>query len=138
VETLIIDSHALIAFLQGEVGAERVASLLGGAREGKVRALMSTVNLGEVAYVTERLLGLRSAQAALAAIDQLPVEILDVDRSVALHAAHFKALYKLPYVDALVAAVARLYGGTVLTGDRDFTAVEAVVSVEWLPIRQIR
>ncbi len=133
-ETLVIDSHALIAFLGGEVGAERVATLLQAAREGKVRALMSTVNLGEVAYVAERRLGLRSAQAALAAIDQLPIEIIDVDRSVALCAAHFKAVYKLPYLDALVAAVARLHAGTVLTGDKDFTALEAVVPVEWLPI----
>ncbi len=129
----MIDSHALIAFLKGEVGAERVASFLKAAGEGKVRALMSTVNLGEVAYVTERRLGLRPAQAVLAAIDQLPIEILPVDRSVALSAAHLKAVHKLPYVDALVAALAQLHEGAVLTGDRDFAAVEAVVGVEWLP-----
>ena len=133
-QTFVIDSHALIAFLQGEVGAERVATLLAAAREGKVRALMSTVNLGEVAYITERRLGLHRAQAALAAIEQLPIEILAVDRSVALSAAHLKAIHKLPYVDALVAAVAQLHEGTVLTGDRDFAAVEVVVRVEWLPV----
>ena len=131
--TLVIDSHALIAFLKGEVGAERVASFLKAACEGKVRAVMSTVSLGEVAYVTERRLGLHPAQAVLAAIDQLPIEILPVDRSVALSAAHLKAVHKLPYVDALVAALAQLHEGAVLTGDRDFAAVEAVVGVEWLP-----
>lgn len=133
-QTFVIDSHALIAFLQGEVGAERVAAFLAAAREGKVRALMSTVSLGEVAYITERRLGLHRAQAALAAIEQLPIEILAVDRSVALSAAHLKAIHKLPYVDALVAAVAQLHEGTVLTGDRDFAAVEVVVRVEWLPV----
>ena len=130
--TLVIDSHALIAFLKGEVGAERVAGFLKAAGEGKVRAVMSTVNLGEVAYVTERRLGLPRTQAALAAIDQLPVEILPVDRRAALAAAHLKAVHKLPYVDALVAALAQLHGGAVLTGDRDFAAVEAAVEVEWL------
>ena len=36
-------------------------------------------------------------------------------------------------MDALVAALAQLEQGTVLTGDRDYEAVESVVSIEWLP-----
>jgi predicted nucleic acid-binding protein len=134
VPTIVIDSHALLAFLRGEEGAERVAAHMEDARAGKVRAVMSTVNLGEVAYVTERRLGLRAAQAALAAIDQLPIEILPVDRAMALSAAHFKAVHGLPCIDALVATLAESEGGTVLTGDRDFAAIEAVVPVEWLPV----
>jgi predicted nucleic acid-binding protein len=133
VQTIVIDSHALLAFLGGEGGAERVAVFLRSAREGKLRAVMSTVNLGEVAYVTERRLDLRSAQAALAAIDQLPIEILPVDQAVALIAAHLKAVHKLPYIDASVAALAHSEAGTVLTGDRDFTAIEHLIPVEWLP-----
>lgn len=132
VQTIVIDSHAFIAFLGGEVGATHVAGVLAAARERKVRALMSTVNLGEVVYVTERRLGLRPAQAVLAAIDQLPIEILPADRAMALSAAHLKAVHRLPYVDAFVAALAQSQGGTVLTGDRDFAAVEHVIPIEWL------
>jgi predicted nucleic acid-binding protein len=131
--TMALDSHALVAFLGDEAGAERVAALFESAQEGGVRVIMSTINLGEVAYVTERREGLTRAQAVLSAIDQLPLEILPVDRSVALSAAHLKAAHGLPYVDAVVAAIAQAYGGAVLTGDRDFTAVEAGMPIEWLP-----
>jgi predicted nucleic acid-binding protein len=133
VPIVVVDSHALLAFLRGEAGAEQVAALLESARRGRVRAIMPTLTLGEVAYVTERRSGLRAAHAALAAIDQLPIEVLAVDRVVALSAAHLKAAQGLHYVDATVAALASVEGGAVLTGDQDFAAIEAEVPVEWLP-----
>jgi ribonuclease VapC len=53
-ETYVLDSYAILALLGGEPSGEEVAQILRRAREGAARALMTWVNLGEVAYIVER------------------------------------------------------------------------------------
>jgi ribonuclease VapC len=72
------------------------------------------------------------AQAALAAVEQLPVEILPVTNERVLAAAHIKANYTIAYADAFAVASAQELDGLVVTGDLEFTAVEKLVPVEWL------
>lgn len=135
---IILDSYALLAYLQGEAGEQRVAKVLQQAQLNEQSAAISMINLGEVLYITERRKGLQAAglQAAmevLAAIQQLPVQILEVDQRLVLAAAHIKANYSLSYADAFVVATAQLLEGAVLTGDPEFRSVEGLVNVEWLP-----
>ncbi|NPV81681.1 MAG: hypothetical protein HPY52_15705 [Firmicutes bacterium] len=47
------DSHAILAWLQGETGGEVVTSLLERARHGEVKLSMSVINLGEILYIIE-------------------------------------------------------------------------------------
>ena len=72
----ILDSYALLAYLGGEPGMARVKTLLQEAEGGDCRACMSIINLGEVIYITERERGLPRAQAVLAMIESLPIELL--------------------------------------------------------------
>ena len=132
-DTMVLDTHAVMALLQDETGAGRVQDHLDRALNGECRAVLLSVSLGEVASAVERRSGLEGAKLALAVVDQFPVEVLPTDRQVALTAGHLKATRGLHYMDALVAALAQLEEGTVVTGDRDFGAVESVVSIEWLP-----
>lgn len=94
---------------------------------------MSVINLGEVMYTVERRRGLRSALEALAAVDQLPLRLAEVDRPRTLRAARLKASTSMGYADCFAAALARELGAVLLTGDRDFKAVEGSVAIEWLP-----
>ncbi len=96
-------------------------------------ALLSIISLAEIAYIAERAGGLPAAQAALSAIQDLPIEVADVGRRDALAAAHVKARHPISLADAFVVALAASEGGTVLTGDPEFLAVEKSVPVEWLP-----
>ena len=89
-------------------------------------------NVGEVLYITEREIWLAPAQAALAAIDQLPIEILPVTKEASLAAAHIKANHPIAYADAFAVAAAQEFNATVLTGDPEFQAVSELVTVEWL------
>ena len=77
----VLDSFALLAYLQGEVGMPRVRAILTEAEEGQHTIYASLINVGEVLYTIEREHGLTEAQRALAAIDQLPVEIVPVSRA---------------------------------------------------------
>lgn len=131
----VLDSFAVLAFLGGEAGMERVQAVLQAAKRGQASVHMSSICLGEVLYITERERGLSVAQKILAAIEQMPIDILDATRARVLAAAHIKANYRVSYADAFAVAAAQEIGAAVLTGDPEFATVEAanVIHVEWLP-----
>ena len=87
----VLDSFALLAYLEGEAGRPRVRELMSGAESGKHLLYISLINLGEVLYIIEREKDLFVAQRALAAVDQLPLQIVPVSRAAVLAAAHVKA-----------------------------------------------
>lgn len=93
---------------------------------------MSVINLGEVLYITERKRGLEQSRQVLAAIEQLPLFIVDADRVLALAAAHIKASFPLSYADAFAIALAQQKKACVVTGDKEFEQVESLIAVEWL------
>jgi ribonuclease VapC len=125
----VLDSFALLAYLEGEAGMPRVRSVLEGAQAKRHAVYLSLINLGEVLYITERERGLVEARRALGAIDQLPVGIVAVSRITVLAAAHVKAF-------AVVAA--QDHDGVVVTGDPEFRPLvdAGLVHVEWLPRRR--
>ncbi len=133
----VLDSFALLAYLEGEAGKSRVKALMNGAESGKFFVYISLINLGEVLYITEREKDLYVAQRTLAAVDQLPLKIVPVTRSAVLAAAHVKACYPISYADAFAVTTAQDCHCVLLTGDPEFRAVEAdgIIAVEWLPRR---
>jgi predicted nucleic acid-binding protein len=130
---IVLDSFAMLAYLGGEPGMDRVQAVLVDSGLMKSRVVMSIINLGEVLYITERELGLPKAQAVLAAIEQLPLVILPTEKDAVLAAAHIKASHRLAYADAFAAA-AQATGGTILTGDPEFTTVQDLIPIEWLQV----
>jgi ribonuclease VapC len=128
----ILDSFALLAYFQGEKGLSRVKMVLQQADRSACRACISLINLGEVAYITEREQGLSQAQAILAVVDELTIQVLPATRQAVLDAAHIKANYPLAYADAFAVVAAQAEKGVLLTGDPEMEAVEGLVPLEWL------
>ena len=128
----VMDSYALLAYLGGETGMRRVKEVLKEATQGRCEVLHSIINLGEVLYITERELGVTSAHTALAAVEQLPIEILPATKEVVLAAAHVKANYRVAYADAFAVVGAQEYNATLLTGDPEFDQMKDIVKIEWL------
>ncbi len=128
----VLDSFAALAYLEGELSADRVRVILQDAHTGLCKVFMSLINLGEVLYITEREQGLTKAQAALAAIEQLPIKILPATQQAVFAAAHIKAQYRISYADAFAIAAAQEHGAAVVTGDPEFSQAQACVRLEWL------
>jgi ribonuclease VapC len=131
--TYLLDSFALLAFLQGEAGMARIQQALEEAQKDRCGVFMCIINLGEVLYIIEREQGLVKAHEALAAIQQLPIQILPADEQTVLAAAHIKANHVLSYADAFAVTCAQSFNAIVITGDREFESVESLINVEWLP-----
>ena len=92
----VLDSFALLTYLQDEPAASRIEKLLEGAGKEKCRLLLSIISLGEILYITERRGGLVKAQDALALIQQLPIEILAADEQTVLAAANIERTILFP------------------------------------------
>ena len=131
----VFDSFALLALFQNEPAADRVTELLQDAERGQVSLTMTVVNLGEVVYRTVRQHGVERGRAVLARIGELPIDIIDANRDLALAAATIKATYRIGYADCFVVALAQQLNATVITGDPDFQEVAHLVAIEWLPQR---
>lgn len=128
----VLDSYALLAYLNGETGQKRVEEILTSAQVGDAFAFLCTLNLGEVLYIVERRRGLQQAQMILALIDSLPLHQVEVTRSLVLDAAHIKARHAISYADAFVTAIAQVEEACIVTGDPEFKSVESLVKIDWL------
>jgi predicted nucleic acid-binding protein len=134
VDSFVLDSFALLAFLEAEPGSDRVMELLELASKSKARIYMCIVNLGEVMYIVERELGLQKAQETLARIDELPITVVEVDRQLTFAASHLKVDCPIAYADCFAAALSQVKSATLVTGDPEFKKIEAKcnLQVEWL------
>lgn len=132
----VLDSFALIAYFEGESGGDLVKRLFERATKGGCELFLNVVNLGEIAYIVERERGLSEVQETLARIDELPISIGDVDRRLALAAAHLKARYPIAYADCFAAALAQVKDAALVTGDPDFKSagVDAAIPIVWLSV----
>lgn len=137
-QAFVLDSFALLAYLEGEAGMMRVRDVLEDAAVRRQPVYLSLINLGEVLYITERERGLVAAGRTLGAVDELPIELVDVSRTTVLSAARIKASFRISYADAFAVVTARDHAATVITGDPEFRDVAhaGVVEVEWLPRRR--
>jgi predicted nucleic acid-binding protein len=129
----ILDSYALLAYLGGEPGRQRVDELLRASAAGKAELYLCLINYGEILYIIERERGLPQTQLAIAAIDQLPLGVVQASRELTFAAAHVKARFGLAYADCFAVALAQALEGTVVTGDPEFSRVSHLVGVEWIP-----
>lgn len=130
---LVLDSFALLAYLQDEPAASHIEKILENAAKEKHILLLSMINLGEILYITERKGGVAKTQDTLALIQQLPIEIRSVNEQTVFAAAHIKANHSISYADSFVVATAIEANAVVITSDPEFHSVETIVKVEWLP-----
>ncbi len=135
-KSYVLDSYAVLMYFQGEAGADQVEELLRESALGKNKTLLSVINLGEIAYITQRKAGREGQLKLLSAFDFLPVTVVAADRQLTLLAAEIKARHAISYADCFALALARLNNGVVVTGDPEFKKAEAETPIHWLPVKK--
>jgi len=128
----VLDAYALMAYLEGEPGAETIRNLLLQSLRGEMHLVVTTINLGEVYYNIARTNSLEIADRLVGKLIDLPIEIASVDGELALQAARLKAETPIAFADCFAAALAQLRECPVVTGDKEFQRLESKVRVEWL------
>jgi len=130
--TKVLDSYALMAFFEDEPGADFVRGLLQKAVESDTTLLMTVVNLGEVWYAIARNNSPEIADQYIHEIKGMGVEIVEADWNLTRQAAAFKANGNISYADCFAAALAKLKKAELVTGDKEFKALEGEVKIAWV------
>ena len=128
----VLDSFALLAFLRGEAGDDKVAALLEKAGERDLPLPMTEVNYAEVQYIILRKDGAARWADVARDLPTLPIEFHPADRELSDLAADFKSRFSLSLADAFAAALARKHKAELVTGDPEFKAVEKEIKINWL------
>ena len=131
-KAIVLDSWAVMAYLEDEPSAERVADIIADAHENNTPLLMTVVNLGEVWYIVAREASEADADRCEKELRRLGVEVVDADWSLTQQAARYKSHNRMSYADCFAAALAKQKKAHLVTGDNEFKHVEGEISIVWL------
>lgn len=131
----ILDSCAVIAFLQDEPGAQIVTEILENPGN---RCLLHAINACEVYYDIYRRSGEGDASALEEVLATAGIELMEtIPSALWKTAGQFKAEWRrVSLADCLALALALLENGTVLTSDHH--ELEPIAEATACPIRFIR
>ncbi len=128
----ILDSYALITYLERQQGYEEVCVVFQESVDKNREIYLSVINWGEVIYHALRTGGEQKAQRAIDVMAALPFEIVEVDKELTLQAAQLKASHRMSYADCFAAALAMKKKCELVTGDKEFKQVEKTLRIRWI------
>lgn len=127
----LLDTSAILTFLEDEAGAERVEDLL---RSEEV--VVPFLVLLETLYITLQERTEDVAEKRYALLKQLPATYLwHMDEPTLLTAARFKAQFHISLADAVIAAFAVTQDTILVHKDPELEALNAMVPQEVLPYK---
>ena len=128
----VLDTWAVIAYLEDEPSAVQIGELIAAAHDEQIPVYMSVVNVGEVWYTIAREISEAEADTSVKELRDLRIRFQDVDWGLTREAARFKSHQKMSYADCYAAALAKLRMADLVTGDGEFRSVEDQVSIQWV------
>lgn len=131
-KSIVLDSWAVLAYLEDENPGKQVAEILANAHEHGMSLLMTTINAGEVWYILAREVSETEAERAVTDLKRLGIQFLDADWNLTRLAAGFKAKHRMSYADCFAAALAKENRADLVTGDKEFRQVESEIKIHWL------
>lgn len=131
--TYALDASAVLRFLDGEAGADRVGEIIKGHLSGAHRVVISAIHWGEVAGVTCKLHGTQALDLVLSRLLSFGLEIVDITAERAVRAAQIKLKRKLSYADAFgVELASDSPEHCLVTADFDLKPAAYDVKIEFL------
>jgi predicted nucleic acid-binding protein len=137
--TYVLDSSAILRYVDDEAGADRVAEIIKSHLAGQCVAIMSALHWGEVAGIVCKTHGKQAMEMLLARLSAFGLQVIAADGERAVRASLIKLKRDLPYVDAFGVELAGDSGDHVfVTADFDFKAAGRDVKVEFLAAKSER
>jgi predicted nucleic acid-binding protein len=131
-KTFVLDTSALMTFIEQEDGAERVRDIL-----LHQAIIIPWLSLLETVYISQRELGEEEALTRYALLKQLNAKIIwEADEALLLNAARIKSTHRLSLADAVIAAIAFQNKATLLHKDPEYEPLQDVVEMEILPYKK--
>jgi predicted nucleic acid-binding protein len=134
--TYVLDSSAILRYLDNEAGAERVAEIIKSHLAGRCAAIISALHWGEIAGITCKAHGRGAMELVLSRLSAFGFEVVPADAERAVRASLIKLKRQILYVDAFgVELAAEARGRVFVTADFDFKPASRDVKIEFLPAK---
>lgn len=131
-DPFVLDTSALMTFIEKEEGAERVREIL-----LKNSIIIHWLSILETVYIAQRELGEEEALTRYALLRKLNAKIIwDADESLLLNAAHIKSTHSLSLADSVIAAIANQQNAILLHKDPEYESLQDVIKMEILPYKK--
>jgi uncharacterized protein len=129
----LLDSYALLAYLNKEGNFQKVQKALSEAQGSGRPLLMNEINVGETYYILCRKRNREKAEFFLdTVLPGLPISVVSNTFDDVMAAARIKAEYPLSFADCFAVATARREDAMVFTGDPEFKKIEHMLTIDWL------
>jgi len=128
----VLDSYAVIAYLERETGHDEVAKIFEECVTKDREVFVCVVNWGEVIHHALRAGGETTATLAEDAMRALPLQIVEANKELTLQAARLKAANRMSYADCFAAALALKKKCELVTGDKEFRQIEGDIKIRWM------
>ena len=129
--TKVVDSWALVAWVQDEAAAPAVEAFLRQGDSGAVELCMSWINVAETFYILAKRASPAVAEEFLARLPSLPIRTVLADEEGIMAAARIKAAHPVAFGDAFAIGLAQAEQASVITGDDEIRRC-ALVPVDWI------
>lgn len=116
----VVDSSAWLSYFAGDKNSEIFAIAIENIDE----LLVPSITITEIFKSILRQRGEEAALAAIAHIEQ--ANVISLDSGLAIDAATFGVMHKLPLADSIIFATANKYKATLWTQDIDFKGLPNV------------
>lgn len=131
----LLDTSAVLAFLDGEEGADEVEKLLRGAAKGELRVEICAASLMELYYISLQEDGEEEAAGLIGLAKSWPVTWARATEKDLLRGGRLKAFHRLSFADALIAASSQNRGATLVHKDPEFESLKETVPQAPLPYK---
>ena len=137
----VLDSSAILRYLDDKAGAARVAEIIKSHLAGGCEAVVSALHWGEVAGITCKLHGRPAMDLVLSRLSAFGLSIIAADAERAVRSALIKLRLiklkrKIPFVDAFGIELASDSRDHIfVTADFDFKPASRDVTIEFLPAK---
>ena len=116
----VVDSSAWLSYFADDSNANRFAKPI----ESIEKLVVPSITITEVFKCILRQSGEDLALECIAHMEQ--GEVVPLDSSLAIDAAHYGVQYKLPLADSIIYATAQRFSATLWTQDGDFSKLAGV------------
>lgn len=133
--TFVLDTSALLAYIEDEAGSEYTEGILIKAERKEISVYLSFVSLTEVTYITLQEKDESTAQARVELIKSLACSIEESGENLNLAAARLKAKNRISLADAYIAALCQERKAILVHKDPEFEKLSPLIQQHKLPYK---
>lgn len=131
----ILDTSALLTYIEDEDGSEYIENLLIAAEKGEAAIHIAFISLTEVFYITAREQNESAALERIRLIQSLALQIHESDENLNIHAGKIKAGNTISLADAYIAALCQEQNGILVHKDPEYEKLSRSIKEYRLPYK---